>query len=37
MVVLRPFQKEALNALRSLQHVICVAPTGSGKTLILEE
>jgi len=38
---LRPFQKEALNALQmnSLNpaHVICISPTGSGKSLIYEK
>jgi ATP-dependent DNA helicase RecQ len=37
---LRPFQKQALEALESesipSQNVICVAPTGSGKSLIYE-
>ncbi len=40
MFQLRPFQKEALAALesptQSPQHVICIAPTGSGKSLIYE-
>jgi ATP-dependent DNA helicase RecQ len=34
--VLRPFQKEAIDALSRPGHVICVAPTGSGKSLIYE-
>ncbi|MCM0604877.1 MAG: ATP-dependent DNA helicase RecQ [Xanthomonadaceae bacterium] len=36
---LRPFQKQALQALLSPKnrHVICVSPTGSGKTRIIEE
>lgn len=34
---LRPFQAQALQALKHEQaHVICVAPTGSGKSLIFE-
>lgn len=33
---LRPFQLEALSALKKDQHVLCVAPTGSGKSLIYE-
>ncbi|MBI2712372.1 MAG: ATP-dependent DNA helicase RecQ [Bdellovibrio sp.] len=37
---LRPFQKEVLEILgtdpRLIRHVICVAPTGSGKSLIYE-
>jgi ATP-dependent DNA helicase RecQ len=40
MLELRPFQKEALKALESSsqspQHVICIAPTGSGKSLIYQ-
>lgn len=31
---LRPFQKEALDALREPGHVILVSPTGSGKSLV---
>lgn len=34
---LRPFQLEALSALKKEQHVLCVAPTGSGKSLIYEQ
>lgn len=34
---LRPFQREALLALENPSHVICVAPTGSGKSLIYEK
>lgn len=37
---LKPFQKEAIQALSDSArpaHVICVAPTGSGKSLIYEE
>src|SRR5437868_5985726 len=34
---LRLFQLEALRALRESPHVICIAPTGSGKTRIIEE
>jgi len=33
---LRPFQKQAIEALNKKAHVICVAPTGSGKSLIYE-
>jgi ATP-dependent DNA helicase RecQ len=33
---LRPFQRDALGALRAPGHVICVSPTGSGKSLIYE-
>lgn len=33
---LRPFQKAALVALETPGHVLCVAPTGSGKSLIYE-
>jgi ATP-dependent DNA helicase RecQ len=33
---LRPFQKEALDSLRDPGHLICIAPTGSGKSLIYE-
>jgi ATP-dependent DNA helicase RecQ len=37
MLSLRPFQKQALKALRPKpSHVLCVAPTGSGKSLIYE-
>lgn len=40
MLHLRPFQQSALQALNSAEypstHVICVAPTGSGKSLIYE-
>ncbi len=35
-MTLRPFQKEALAALETPCHLICVAPTGSGKSLIYE-
>lgn len=34
---LRPFQLETLNALAQPHHVLCVAPTGSGKSLIYEQ
>ncbi len=35
--VLRPFQQDALRALaRDPSHVLCVSPTGSGKSLIFE-
>ena len=37
MFELRPFQKDALAALQKPCHVICVAPTGSGKSLIYEK
>jgi ATP-dependent DNA helicase RecQ len=33
---LRPFQREALDSLREPGHLICIAPTGSGKSLIYE-
>ncbi|MGZ3697107.1 MAG: DEAD/DEAH box helicase [Bdellovibrionota bacterium] len=33
---LRPFQREALRALSAPAHLLCVAPTGSGKSLIFE-
>ena len=36
MLALRPFQKAALAALDQSAHVLCVAPTGSGKSLIYE-
>jgi ATP-dependent DNA helicase RecQ len=36
MHTLRPFQKEALDELSRPGHVLCVAPTGSGKSLIYE-
>lgn len=40
MVQLRPFQKQALSALATTRcgrsHVLCIAPTGSGKSLIYE-
>ncbi|MCC7440297.1 MAG: ATP-dependent DNA helicase RecQ [Bdellovibrionales bacterium] len=35
-LTLRPFQAEALRALQTPGHLICVAPTGSGKSLIFE-
>lgn len=34
---LRPFQAAALRAIQRAPHVICVSPTGSGKTRIVEE
>lgn len=41
MFELRPFQKAALNALFTTQtkenHVLCISPTGSGKSLIYEK
>lgn len=33
---LRPFQKEALKTLHQPGHIICISPTGSGKSLIYE-
>lgn len=36
MFELRPFQKESLAALESPTHVLCISPTGSGKSLIYE-
>ncbi|OFZ17812.1 MAG: hypothetical protein A2X94_04395 [Bdellovibrionales bacterium GWB1_55_8] len=37
MMQLKPFQKHALEALKSdPAHVLCIAPTGSGKSLIFE-
>ncbi len=33
---LRPFQREALHALQTHDHVLCLSPTGSGKSLIYE-
>ena len=33
---LRPFQKQALDKLRSPTHLLCIASTGSGKSLIYE-
>lgn len=33
---LRPFQKETLEALKEPGHIICISPTGSGKSLIYE-
>jgi ATP-dependent DNA helicase RecQ len=36
MFALRPFQTKALSALVRPGHVICVAPTGSGKSLVFE-
>src|SRR5688572_12184068 len=36
MHALRPFQQRALEALRDSNHVLCVAPTGAGKSLIFE-
>jgi ATP-dependent DNA helicase RecQ len=35
-VQLRPFQIEALELLRTPIHLLCIAPTGSGKSLIYE-
>ena len=34
--VLRPFQKEAIEILKRPVHLLCIAPTGSGKSLIYE-
>jgi ATP-dependent DNA helicase RecQ len=36
MLTLRPFQQAALEALDPPGHVLCVAPTGAGKSLIYE-
>ena len=36
MKELRPFQREALDALQNPVHLLCIAPTGSGKSLIYE-
>lgn len=36
MLTLRPFQKAALLALEHPGHVLCIAPTGAGKSLIYE-
>jgi ATP-dependent DNA helicase RecQ len=35
-ISLRPFQKEALKKLRQSVHLLCIASTGSGKSLIYE-
>ena len=35
-VELRPFQREALAALAGPGHVLCIAPTGAGKSLVYE-
>jgi ATP-dependent DNA helicase RecQ len=35
-LTLRPFQKEALQLLSAPIHLLCIAPTGSGKSLIYE-
>jgi ATP-dependent DNA helicase RecQ len=37
MIALRPFQTKALWALNKHHHVLCIAPTGSGKSMIFEE
>jgi len=34
---LRPFQKKAISYLNSNQNLICISPTGSGKSLIYEK
>src|SRR3954471_14037463 len=34
---LRPFQRSALKLLERSGHVVCIAPTGSGKSRIYEE
>ena len=36
MLTLRPFQKSALDILKQEKHLLCIAPTGSGKSLIYE-
>lgn len=36
MDLLKPFQKEALQSLRTLPHTLLIAPTGSGKTLVFQ-
>lgn len=40
MLTLRPFQKQAMDAIETSplkqKHIVCVAPTGSGKSLIYE-
>lgn len=36
MFSLRPFQREALERLKKPVHLVCIAPTGSGKSLIYE-
>ena len=36
MIELRPFQKEAIETLKNPVHLLCIAPTGSGKSLIYE-
>lgn len=33
---LKPFQKEALQSLRTLPHTLLIAPTGSGKSLVFQ-
>jgi ATP-dependent DNA helicase RecQ len=33
---LRDFQLQSIHALRSRRHILCIAPTGSGKSLIYE-
>ena len=37
MLKLRPFQKKSLSLLEKPAHLVCVAPTGSGKSLIYEK
>lgn len=37
MVPLKPFQQEALRSLKSQDHTLVVAPTGSGKSLIFQQ
>jgi ATP-dependent DNA helicase RecQ len=34
---LRPFQKQAIDALKQTDHLICIAATGSGKSRIFQE
>jgi ATP-dependent DNA helicase RecQ len=36
MLTLKPFQKEALESLKSHPHTLLIAPTGSGKSLIFQ-
>jgi DNA repair protein RadD len=37
MITLRPYQKQAVNAMARHKRAICVAPAGSGKTIIAAE
>tara|TARA_Y100000590_G_C15734461_1_gene1018081 strand:+ start:830 stop:1894 length:1065 start_codon:yes stop_codon:yes gene_type:complete len=36
VINLRPFQKKAIDLLEKNKHVLCLSPTGSGKSLIFE-